>query len=94
MEAEQNISVASVRRRRAEICDQALGKLANFAAFDVAEKALSANIGALERLSDRAPEQAQMLEKLKRGLPDLREGIAATRRMVLARCKVSERVPV
>ena len=67
------------------------GKLANFRPFDIADKALSENIVALERLSNRDPEQVQMLQKLTQALQDLQEGIEATRRMVLERCKMRER---
>ncbi len=93
-EVEENaaLSVTGITRRRAEICDQALRKLANFPAFETAEKALIANIEALERLSERNPEQVQMLQMLKQALTDLREGIPATQRMVQERCKVRERV--
>ena len=92
VEAEQSreLSAGAVVRRRAELCDQALRKLLNFAAFEIAEKALSENIVALESLSNRNPEQAQMLQKMMQALHDLREGIEATRRMVLERCKMCE----
>ena len=89
-EHDREPSVGGIARRRAELCDQALRKLANFRPFDIAQKALSENIVALERLSNRDPAQVQMLEKLTQALHDLREGIAATRRMVLERCKVRE----
>jgi hypothetical protein len=94
LEAEQDseCSASAIARRRAEICDQALRKLANFAAFEAAEKALIANIEALERLNYRDPEQVQTLEKLKRALTDLREGISATQRMLEERCKARKRV--
>ncbi len=55
LEAEQDseLSGGGIARQRAKLCDQALRKLANFPAFEVAEKALSENIVALERLSNR-----------------------------------------
>ena len=90
-EQDRQLSAGGIARRRAELCDQALRKLANFRSFDIAEKALSENIVALERLSSRDPEQVQMLQKLTQALHDLREGIEATRRMVLDRCKMRER---
>ena len=92
LEAEQDrqLSAGAIARRRAEICDQALRKLANFPAFDIAENTLSENIVALERLSNRNPEQVKMLQKLTQALHDLREGIEATKRMVLDRCKMRE----
>jgi hypothetical protein len=96
LQAEQNkeLSAREVRHNRAVICNQALGKLANFAAFEVAERALSEGINALERLNSRNAEQVQMLQKMKQGLRDLQEGIGATRRMVRERCKMREAVPV
>jgi hypothetical protein len=91
-QAEENktLSAAAVRRRRAEICDQALRRLVNFAAFDLAQKALSGDIIALERLNDREPEQVRVLQEMKQGVQDLQEGIGATRRMILERCKTRE----
>jgi hypothetical protein len=96
IEAEQSheLSAGAIARRRAELCEQALRKLVNFAAFEVAEKALSENIVALQELSDRDPQQAQVLHELTQALHDLREGIEATRRMVLDRYKVREGVSV
>jgi hypothetical protein len=92
IESEQNreLSAGGIARRRTEICDHALRKLVNFAAFEIAEKALTENFDALERLSDPDPQQVQMLQKLKQALGDLQEGVASTRRMVLERCKVRE----
>ena len=83
-EQDRELSSGAIARRRAEICDQAMIKLANFPAFHIAEKTLFENIVALE---NRDPEQVQMLRKLTQALHDLREGIEATRRMLLERCK-------
>ena len=88
VEQSRELSPGAIARRRADFCDQALRKLVNFPAFEIAEKTLSENIVALERLSDRNPEQVQMLQKLTQALHDLREGIEATRRMLLERCKM------
>lgn len=90
VEVEQSceLSAGDIARRRANFCDQALRKLVNFAAFEIAAKALSENIVVLERLSARDPEQARMLQKLTQALHDLRQGIDAARRMVLGRCKM------
>lgn len=95
-EAEQNpdLSASAIARRRAQLCDQAMSKLADFGPFEIAKKALTNNINALERLSDPHPQQAQMLQKLKQALRDLQEGIEATRRMLLGRCKVRENVSI
>ncbi len=41
VEQSREFSSDAIRRRRAEICDKAMTKLANFKAFYVAEKALS-----------------------------------------------------
>ena len=71
-----------------------MSKLANFRPFEIAEKATTNNINALERLSDPDPQQAQMLQKVKMALRDLQEGIEATRRMLLVRCKVRENVSI
>ncbi len=91
-EAEQDreLSASAIARRRAAIADEAMSVLANFRAFEIAEKALAENIDTLERLNDRNPEQAQMLQRLKQALTDLREGIPATQRMARDRCKMRE----
>jgi hypothetical protein len=91
VEQSRELSPGAIARRRAEVCDQALRKLVNFSAFEIAENALSENIVALERLSNRDPEQVQMLRKLTQALHDLPEGIDATRRMLLERCKNARR---
>lgn len=95
-EAEQNreLSANAIGQRRAAIGEQALRKLVNFRSFEVAEKAVTENIDVLERLSDRDPAQVQMLQKLTRALQDLQEGVQATMRMVLDRCKMREVISV
>lgn len=92
LEAEQSreLFAGGIARRRAELCDQALRNLVNFQPFEIAKKRLTENIDALESLSNRDPEQVQLLEKLTQALRDLREGIEATRRMVREQCKVRE----
>jgi hypothetical protein len=92
LQAEQNkeLSAGTIRRRRMEICEEAMKTLASFKAFHIAEKAVIENIVSLERLNDRDHEQVQMHEKLGRALRDLREGVEATRRMLQERCKVRE----
>jgi hypothetical protein len=89
-EDDPELNVSGVSRRRAEICDRTMITLANFKLFEIAEKALSENIDALERLSERDPEQIQMLQKLKQTREDLREGVESTRRMLFERCKIRE----
>jgi hypothetical protein len=87
--AEQNneLSASAIRPRRAELCDHALGKLVNFRAFEIAEKALTENVGSLERRANLDTAQVQMHDKLRQALQDIREGVEATRRMLLDRCK-------
>lgn len=46
------------------------------------------NIGSPEQLTERDAEQTQMYQKLTKALADLREGVDATRRMVLERCRM------
>jgi hypothetical protein len=96
VEAEQNeeLSAESINRCREKICEAALSKLADFGPFAIAEKALTENIRGLERLSDRDPKQVEMLDKLKRALGELREGVQATRRMILDRGKMRQGVLV
>jgi hypothetical protein len=94
VEQNREFSADATRKRRAAICDAALGKLSNFGRLEIAEKALTESVDALERLSDRNQEQVEMHETLKRALRDLPEGIDATRRMVQQRCKARERALV
>ena len=82
---DRKLSAGAIADRRSEIRDQALKQLVNFPALETAEKALIANIEALERLSERDPEQVQMLQMLKQALTDLREGFPATQRMLMER---------
>ncbi len=89
VEDNKDFSSDAIHRRRAEICDKALTQLADFKPFQIAEKALVGNIELLERLNSE-PQQTQMHVKLKQALQELREGVEATRRMVLERCKLRE----
>ena len=93
-ELEQNrqLSACDIARRRAEICDQALSKLVNFRPLELADKALTEDITALEQVSVRNPQQVQMHGKLRQAVRDLPEGVAATRRAVQERCKVRQAV--
>lgn len=93
-EQDRELSAGAIARRRAEICDQAMIKLANFPAFHIAEKTLSENIVALERLRNRDADQVQLLQKFKQALRDLQEGVEATRRMGRKRCKMREGISV
>ncbi len=89
-EKDSKLFAGGIARRRAEICDHAMLRLTNFGPFQIAEKSVSDKINSLERLSDRDPEQVQMLQRLKRALTDLREGIPATQRLLQERCKVRQ----
>jgi hypothetical protein len=92
VEEDPEISVNGIARGRAEICDQALRKLGNFRLLEIAEKALTESIDALERLSNRDPAQVRLLEMSKQAREDLREGVEATKRLVRERCKIRDRV--
>ncbi len=94
VEQDCELSPSAIHQRRAEIYDRSMMRLANFRPFHIAEKALIENIDALERLPDRDPAQAQMLQRLHKALADLREGIPATQRMLLDRCGMREGVSV
>jgi hypothetical protein len=90
VEQDKELSGPAVRHQRALTCDRALGKLIEFRPLQVAERALSEDINALERLSERNLKQSEMLRQLKVALSDLQEGIEATRRMVLDRCDMGK----
>jgi hypothetical protein len=72
-EDDSELSASGIGRRRAEICDQALGTLVNFKALEIAEKALIESIDALERLSYGDPQQVQMHQTLTQARDDPRE---------------------
>ena len=61
-------------------------KLASFTPFQIAEKAIIESIDLLERRTGLDTQKAQMTK----ALADLREGVEATQRMVLERCKMPE----
>lgn len=90
LEAEQNreLSAGVIARRRSELCNQAMTKLASFTPFQIAEKAVTENIYLLDRLTDRDSKEAQMHQKLTKALDDLRKGVAATERAVIERCQM------
>lgn len=90
-EQDKELSAGAIRRRRADLCNQTIRELVNFRPFEVAEKAVTDNISALESLRERDPQQVQMHQKLTQALRDLREGIEATKRMVQERCRTHER---
>ncbi len=66
----------------------------SFRSFEIAEKVLTENIDALEKLTAPDAQQSQIHQTLTKALGDLPEGVEATRRMVLDRCKIRERVNV
>ena len=80
--AEQNADLKpeAIARRRKELGDQALSKLAAFKPLLSAERAVD------ESINDLDPKTQSLLTK---GLDELREGVAATRRAVVERCQMS-----
>jgi hypothetical protein len=77
------MSPDAIARRRAELGRQALAELASFRLFEIAEKAVSENIDFLR-------DAPQMQQQLTKALNELREGVAATKRMVLERCEMRQ----
>jgi hypothetical protein len=96
LQVEQNheLSADAIRKRRAVICEAAVSKLSNFRPLEVAAEALTENVDALEKLSDRNQKQVEMHTTLRRALRDLPEGVEATRRMVQQRCRTREHASV
>jgi hypothetical protein len=92
LEAEENreSSASSIARRRTEACDKAMTELVSFRLFQIAEKVLTEKIDLLKTRIGVDVQQAQMQQNLTRALADLREGVEATKRMVLERCKMRE----
>jgi hypothetical protein len=83
MAVEQNLAGDALRHRRVEIREKALAKLVDFRPLEVAQKALSERIRALESLDNRTPEQVKTLQQQKQALGDLQNGIDSTRRAVV-----------
>ena len=85
IEQSRELSADAIRKRRAVICEAALSRLSNFGPLEIAEKALTESVDALERLSERNQKQVEMHKTLRRALRDLPEGVEATKRMALKR---------
>ena len=78
-EHDSDLKPESIARRRKELGDQALSKLAAFKPLQIAERAVDENTNDLE------PKMQNLLTK---ALDELREGVAATERAVVERCKM------
>jgi len=87
-----DLSPDAIRRRRSQICEQGLARLVGFRPLEMAEKALTQRISALESLNERNSEQVRSLNQLTQALADLRQGIEATKRTILEICKVRQGV--
>ena len=84
--AEQNADLKpeAIARRRKELGDQALSKLAAFQPLQTAERAVDQSINSLE---------PKMQNLSRKALDELREGVAATRRAVVERCQMRAFAP-
>ena len=78
-EHDSDLKPESIARRRKELGNQALSKLAAFTPLRSAELAVDENINDLE---------PKMQNLLRKALEELREGIAATERAVVDRCQM------
>ena len=78
-EHDSDLKPESIARRRKELGNQALSKLAAFTPLRSAELAVDKNINDLE---------PKMQNLLRKALEELREGIAATERAVVDRCQM------
>jgi hypothetical protein len=89
-EEDRKSSASSIARRRTEVCDNAMTELASFGLFQIAEKVVTEKIDLLERRTGVDAQQAQTQQNLTKALADLREGVEATKRMIMERCKMRE----
>lgn len=80
-----------IERHRTEVGQQALKKLAAFRPFQIAKQAASKEIETLQKRDDLTFQEAQGKQRLMMALDELRGGIAAMERLLLERCKMSER---
>ena len=78
-EHDRDLKPESIARHRIELGNQALSKLAAFTPLRSAELAVDKNINDFE---------PKMQNLLRKALEDLREGIAATERAVVERCRM------
>ena len=78
-EHDRDLKPESIARHRIELGNQALSKLAAFTPLRSAELAVNKNINDFE---------PKMQNLLRKALDELREGVAATRRAVVARCQM------
>jgi hypothetical protein len=85
---ERETAPREIAVRRNELGTRTLTVLANFSPFESAEKAASEMINSLERQAECTPEQVQMYESLVKARSELHEGVNATRRVVVERCKM------
>jgi len=96
MEVERDTALdrKSIERQRNELGSAALLELSSFKPFQIADKAASEEINLLEQQPYRTAQEVQAYNALIKARADLREGIPATRRLVLERCKMRERAAV
>ena len=78
-EHDVDLNPKAIARRRIELGEQALSNLGAFKPLQTAELAVDANINDFE---------PKMQNLLRKALEDLREGIAATERAVVERCRM------
>jgi hypothetical protein len=79
-----------IARSRTELGSEIIAKLASFRPFEIAYKAATDKINSLERQLYRTPEEVRTYETLIKARADLSEGIAASKRAVLDRCKMRD----
>lgn len=71
--------------------NRALAKLANFSPLREAERAVASEAEALNKRDETTPQHMKMKERLAGAMEELRDGIAATERLVQERCGTRER---
>ena len=79
VERDTDLKPESISRRRIQLGEEALAKLAVFEPLHRAERAVDENINNLE---------PKMQNLLRKALDELREGVAATERAVVERCQM------
>lgn len=82
LEEDKGRSIDSIRRRRVEICENALARLVDFRPFEAAQRALCERVRVLESLENRTPDEMKALQDYKQARTDLSRGVDASKRTV------------
>ena len=90
IEQRRELGGDEIRRRRTEVGQEAMTKLANFRPLEIAEQAAAKEINTMAKRGDLTPQEAQAKQRLIKARDELRAGKGATQRLLLERCRMRE----